>query len=240
MIHGVLDILMKNRYLHQLMAKVAIKLGELYNYNLCEISARCLPAFSGNPKGLTIELPRKITNPERITIGSNVSLGPGCLLMALTQYPGAWMKSPDRKVETQYFDSRITIGDNVTATERLQVAACDEVIIGNDVMFASNVHINDSLHGYGRTDLPYKYQPLQGIAPIKIGHGCWIGQNVVILPGVEVGELSIIGANSVVTRNIPARTIAAGSPARVIKEWDEERGIWVKCWKGVDSRVGGQ
>lgn len=238
MTHGILNIFMKNRYLHQLMEKLSIKLGMLYNKNLHAISCRSLPAFAGNPSGLTIELPRNIANPERITIGCNVSLGPGCMLMAIKQYPGAWMKSPGIEVETQYFDSRIIIGDNVTATERLQVASCAEVIIGNDVMFASNVHINDSLHGYGRTDVPYKYQPLQGIAPIKIGHGCWIGQNVVILPGVEVGDLSIIGANSVVTRNIPARVIAAGSPARIIKEWDGESESWVKCCKENDYRDG--
>jgi acetyltransferase-like isoleucine patch superfamily enzyme len=230
---------MKNRYLQKLMVKVAIKLGELYNKNLHAISARTLPVFAGDPRGLTIELPRKIANPERITIGCNVSLGPGCMLMAIAQYPGAWMKSPDREIETQYFDSRIIIGDNVTATERLQIASCAEVIIGNDVMFASNVHINDSLHGFRRTDLPYKYQPLQGIAPIRIGQGCWIGQNVVILPGVEVGELSIIGANSVVTRNVPARAIATGSPARVIKEWDEASENWIKCCKEDASMMVG-
>ena len=206
-----------------------IKLGELYHENLHAISAKTLPEFAGKPKDLTIGLPRNIFNPERITIGSNVSLGSGCMLMALGQYPGGWMKCLDGDAEIQHFDSKIVIGNNVSATERLQVAACAEVTIGNDVMFASNVHINDSLHGYARTDMPYKYQPLQGIAPIRIGDGCWIGQNVVIMPGVEIGELSIIGANSVVTRSVPARTIAAGSPARVIKKWDEQSKAWVKC-----------
>lgn len=226
---------MNNRFLQQFLERLSIKLGELYNKNLYVISARSLPEFAGNPKNLIIELPRKVANPERITIGSNVSLGPGCLLAAMTHYPTAWMKSPDRELETQQFDSRIIIGNNVTATERLQVAACSEVNIGNDVMFASNVHINDSMHGFGRTDLAFKYQPLQGIAPIKIGQGCWIGQNVVILPGVEVGEFSIIGANSVVTRDVPARTIAAGSPARAIKEWDDESGGWIRCSARDDS-----
>lgn len=220
---------MINGFLQQFLERLSIKLGELYNKNLHAVSARAMPAFAGNPQKLIIELPRKVANPERITIGSNVSLGPGCLLAAMTQYPTAWMKHPERELEIQRFDSRIIIGNNVTATERLQLAACSEITIGNDVMFASNVHINDSMHGYGRTDLAYKYQPLQGIAPIMIGQGCWIGQNVVILPGVEIGEFAIIGANSVVTRSVPARTIAAGSPARAIKEWDDASGDWVRC-----------
>lgn len=66
------------------------------------------------------------------------------------------------------------------------------------------------------------------IAPIKIGRGCWIGQNVVVMPGVTIGEMSIIGANSVVTSNIPERSIAMGTPARVMKRWDEQKKDWVK------------
>lgn len=227
-----------NNRLHQVLEKLIIKFGVLYNENIHAIAAKNLPVFGGNPRNLTIGLPRNIINPERITIGSNVSLGPGCMLMAVTHYPTVWMSSPGSEIEPQYFDSRIIIGDNVTATERLQVASCAEVTIGNDVMFASNVHINDSMHGYGRADLPYKYQPLQRIAPIKIGQGCWIGQNVVILPGVDVGEFSIIGANSVVSGDIPAKSIAAGSPARIIKEWDDESESWVRCCEKKNTRVG--
>jgi acetyltransferase-like isoleucine patch superfamily enzyme len=94
-------------------------------------------------------------------------------------------------------------------------------------MFASNVHITDGLHGYENANEPYKYQKLFRIAPIRIKRGCWIGQNVVILPGVTIGELTIIGANSVVTKNIPDRCIAVGAPAKVIKTWDENTQRWV-------------
>jgi acetyltransferase-like isoleucine patch superfamily enzyme len=65
------------------------------------------------------------------------------------------------------------------------------------------------------------------IAPIVIKRGCWIGQNVVVMPGVTIGELSIIGANSVVIGNIPPRSIAVGAPARVIKTWDATARAWV-------------
>ncbi|WP_367115075.1 hypothetical protein [Thiocapsa sp.] len=62
--------------------------------------------------------------------------------------------------------------------------------------------------------------------PIRIGLGSWIGQNVVIMPGVSIGTCTIVGANSVVTRNLPSRAIAVGAPARVVKLWSDEREEW--------------
>jgi hypothetical protein len=76
-------------------------------------------------------------------------------------------------------------------------------------------------------DEPYKHQPILCVAPIVIKRGCWIGQNVVILPSVTIGELSIVGANSVVTKNVPARSIAIGTPARVIRKWEEATHMWI-------------
>jgi lipopolysaccharide O-acetyltransferase len=68
---------------------------------------------------------------------------------------------------------------------------------------------------------------LQRISPVLIKQGCWIGQNVVILPGVTIGELAIIGANSVVTTSVPDRCIAVGVPAKVIKEWNKDIEGWI-------------
>ena len=72
------------------------------------------------------------------------------------------------------------------------------------------------------------------IAPICIKRGCWIGQNTVISSGVTIGELSIIGANTVVNRDISARSIAVGSPAKVIKQWNEKEQRWVDV-DGADA-----
>ena len=65
-------------------------------------------------------------------------------------------------------------------------------------------------------------------APVEIGDRVWIGENAVILAGVSVGSGSIIGANSVVTKSVPDRCIAAGAPAQVVKVWDETTRQWVK------------
>jgi acetyltransferase-like isoleucine patch superfamily enzyme len=162
-------------------------------------------------------------------LGDDIWLGPGSFLNAITQYPTVSMQHPDlaRRGAVQTFNPKIVIGNRVTATAGLQIAAHAEIVIEDDVLFASNINLTDGFHGYEHANEPYKYQPIFNIAPIVIKQGCWIGQNVVISPGVTIGELSIIGANSVVTRSIPPRSIALGAPAKVVKQWDEKTEQWV-------------
>jgi acetyltransferase-like isoleucine patch superfamily enzyme len=187
-----------------------------------------LPQFANSPRNLKIELPRTIVHPERIYIGDDVWLGPGCLLCPVSVFPSLPFWPRDRKPTfVQRFDPKIIIGNRVVATGYLTLGAHQEIRIEDDVMFAANVHLTDALHGFETADEPYKYQAMFRNAPIVIKRGCWIGQNVVILPGVTIGELAIVGANSVVTRDIPARSIAVGAPARVIKSWDATIRAWV-------------
>ncbi len=214
------------RLARRMVRKFSIKLGILiHNFN-ADIAKATLPKFGSTPKNLTISLPRRLINPEYMFLGDNISLGPGSFLFACTHYPSISMKHPKEHQVTQKFTPRISIGDRVTATADLQIAATNEITIEDDVMFASNINITDGLHGYENANEPYKYQKIFRIAPIRIKQGCWIGQNVVILPGVTIGELTIVGANSVVTKNLPDRCIAVGSPAKVIKKWDETTQKW--------------
>ena len=101
-----------------------------------------------------------------------------------------------------------------------------EIIIEDNVLFAANVFISDGFHGYDRIDVPYKDQAMINLERVVIGEGCWIGQNVVIMPGVTIGKFTIIGANSVVSKQIPEYSIAVGNPARVIKKWNFETMTW--------------
>ena len=185
-----------------------------------------LPRFANNPKNLKIELPRRLFDTHRIYIGDDVSIGPGALLIPLTFYPTPIMSHPEMKHDVQTFNPKIVIGNRVTSTGMLTISAMQEVTIEDDVMFALNVLVSDGMHGFEHANEPYKYQKMCKIASVLIKRGCWIGQNVVIMPGVTVGELSIIGANSVVTKSIPDRCIAIGAPARVIKQWDEAAQRW--------------
>ena len=192
-----------------------------------EIANATLPEFANNPQRLRIARPRRIINPEYMFLGDNINIGPGSLLMAVKEYPGSFAKHPEKELVNQKFTPRISIGNRVTATANLQIAAHSDIVIEDDVLFASNINITDALHGYKHANEAYKYQPLFRIAPILIGKGCWIGQNVVVLPGVTIGIRSIVGANSVVTKSIPAQCIAVGAPARVTKKWDNESKQWV-------------
>jgi acetyltransferase-like isoleucine patch superfamily enzyme len=216
-----------NRLAKKLIRYLMIKLG-IGIYEFRDVIAReTLPRFANEPRNLIIELPRRIRNPQRIFLGDDISFGPGSLLLATTQYPGSSMRSPEKKQPIQNFNPKIIIGDRVTSTADLQIAAVDEIIIEEDVMFASNVHINDSLHGYDNATEAYKFQKLFRVAPILIKKGCWIGQNVVILPGVTIGKFSIVGSNSVVTNSLPDQCIALGNPAKVIKRWDDSSQKWL-------------
>jgi acetyltransferase-like isoleucine patch superfamily enzyme len=210
------------------MKRFIKRLGVAVFNRLAQWSEAGLPEFATHPKNLTILPPRTIVDPGFMHIGDDVWLGPGATLLAITRLPGepllpADMVPPFR----QAFEPRIMIGNRVTSTGSLTIGAHKEITIEDDVMFATNVMLSDALHGYETPQTPYKYQPMTRIEPIVIKRGCWIGQNVVIMPGVTIGELSIIGANSVVTKNIPARSIAAGSPARVIKTWDAVGHGWI-------------
>jgi acetyltransferase-like isoleucine patch superfamily enzyme len=185
-----------------------------------------LPEFGNQPSHLTIELPWRILNPKKIFVGDHVWLGPGCFINASARYPGVANQHPQTPYPVEEFDSRVVIGDRVTSTGGLQIGAICEVVIEDDVLFAANVFVSDSSHGYERADIPYKYQRLTRAAPVRIKKGSWIGQNVVILSGVTIGEQAIVGANSVVAESIPDRCIAVGSPARVVKVWSETSHEW--------------
>jgi len=187
-----------------------------------------LPRFKNAPSGLVIDRPRKIAHPALISIGDNVWLGPGSWLIPITRYPTKKMSRTDDVRNRQTFNPCIEIGNNVTATANLQVFSQQRVTVEDDVMFASNVFINDGSHGFQNGARAYKDQPIFRIRPVRIGRGCWIGQNVVIMPGVTIGAFSIIGANSVVTRDIPSSCIAVGSPAVVKKRWSQSRNEWVR------------
>jgi acetyltransferase-like isoleucine patch superfamily enzyme len=209
-----------------LRRRVALRLALLVRSAEGEVDRLSLPRFANAPANLRIDTPRRIVNPACISIGDDVSLGPGCLLNAIRRYPGAFMAgAPD--VERQDFEPSIRIGHRVSATGYLTIGAVDAVVIEDDALLASHIFIGDNLHGTDRIDLPYKYQPLARIAPVTIGRGCWIGEHVVILPGVTVGEFAIVGANSVVTDSIPPRSVAVGAPARVIRRWSDQEAGWV-------------
>jgi len=224
------------KILRRINRRAAVCVGAWLLRELPAISKAMLPKFANEPLDLVIEWPWRISHPEAIYFGNNVWLGPGSFLTAVSSYPTPSLKHPQRTVESKFYKGEIHFGDRVTCSGGLIIGAANEVRIGDDVLLSSNVTILDNLHGYESMELPFKYQPLEKIAPVHIGAGSWIGQNAVILPGVTIGEMAVIGANSVVTHAVPPHSIAAGAPARVIKSWNEKAGEWRAC-KGVARRA---
>lgn len=131
---------------------------------------------------------------------------------------------------------QVQFGDNVEVGDYVHIGAVKNVIIGNNVLMGSKVYISDHDHGIyrgapehvsGPTEI--QSQKILQILPVKIGNNVWLGENVCVLKGVEIGENSIIGAASVVTKSIPANSIAMGSPARVVKQYDFNLKEWISC-----------
>jgi len=100
----------------------------------------------------------------------------------------------------------------------LTILDANEVSFGDDVLIAPNCSFYTATHPI---DVQFRKQGLEYAKPIKIGNNVWIGGNVVVLPGVTIGDNSVIGAGSVVTKDIPANVVAVGNPCREIRKIDE-------------------
>lgn len=112
----------------------------------------------------------------------------------------------------------IHFGKNIYANYNLTVVDDTHVYVGDYTMFGPNVTIATAGHPI-ETDLRQK--GYQYNIPVRIGKNCWIGAGVVLLPGVTVGDNTVIGAGSVVTRDIPANVVAVGNPCHILREIGE-------------------
>ena len=101
------------------------------------------------------------------------------------------------------------------------------VSIGHHVMTAQNVVMSGLNHGISDVNTPFRYQPCTS-ALISIGEASWIGANSVITAGVSIGKYSVVAAGSVVTKDIPDYSIAAGNPAKIIKQFNHQTKEWEK------------
>lgn len=124
------------------------------------------------------------------------------------------------------YGENIKLGENFFANYNCTILDCAEVVIGNNVMFAPNVSLFTAAHPI---DPAKRNSGIEFALPITIGNNVWIGGNTVVMPNVRIGDNVVIGAGSVVTRDIPDNSIAAGNPCRVLRTLnDDDRRYYFK------------
>lgn len=120
----------------------------------------------------------------------------------------------------------VTIGKGCKLNWGTQIESMSEVFIGDYVLIAPNVHITDRNHEYKDISIPIIKQGWFSNGVVKIDDGCWIGINTVIIGPVHIGRNCVIGANSVVTKDIPDYSVSVGNPARIIRRYNFETQLW--------------
>lgn len=167
-------------------------------------------------------LPVDIRGRKHIKWGSNFIMGFGCRMEA---YP-------------ENGEIVLHIGDNVQFQDAVHITARSRVVIGNDVLMASKIYISDCSHGeYSGSEMDSSPLLRPGSRPLSskdvvIGDRVWLGEFVSVLPGVTIGEGTIVGSNSVVSKDLPANVIAVGIPAKPIKRFNFDSERWELIPKG--------
>nr|WP_082586722.1 DapH/DapD/GlmU-related protein [Flavobacterium sp. Root935] len=156
-----------------------------------------------------IRYPMYLTGGEYIKIGNNFDCDQRLRLDAIDNFLG------------EKFCPEIIIGNNVSIQKDCHIGAINKIILGDNVLLASKVYISDHSHGEITKEailLPPSKRKLYSKGPVIIEDNVWLGENVVVLPGVTIGENTVVGANAVVTKSIPKNSVVGGNPARVIRE----------------------
>ena len=169
--------------------------------------------FKSFGKKSSIFSPLYLDGTKNISIGSYVNI----------QYK-TWLAALPLTGEKK---CQLHIGDGSSIGNFNHIYATKEIIIGKNVLTADKVYISDNIHGYGNINMPIKEQQVIQKNGVYIGDDSWIGENVSII-GASIGKHCVIGANSVVTKNIPNYCVAAGIPAKIIKRYNPSSNIWEK------------
>ena len=184
----------RSKYLSRVLKTNPLELLRLLSIALTTAKYRYLVRCAG--KGTVVGTGTEIIN------SANVSIGRDCLLQ-----DSIYLRAGT--------DGRIVLGDRVAINSFAKIFGHGSVEIADDAQLGPCTLITTTDHNiYGSLEASFK--------KVTIGKRAWIGANVTILPGVAIGDYAVIGAGSVVTRDIPARCIAVGVPARVIKTLDGE------------------
>lgn len=161
------------------------------------------PRFREFGKGALVAChTRQLRGLERVEVGEGSVFGEGLIL-------------------TTWQQGTVRVGRNCHFGFSNQLTASNNITIGNALLTGANVLISDNAHGRSVLSdmmIPPLERPIYSKGPVVIGDNVWLGQNVCVLAGVTIGDGAIVAANSVVTHDVPAFCIVAGSPAIVVKQ----------------------
>lgn len=170
------------------------------------------------PNARIIRFPIDIRNKKNIDLGKNLTTGIGCRIEGFPISDAC--------------EVVLKFGENVQMNDYVHITAAKSVEIGDNVLMASKIYISDCSHGSYLGDSndssPFTSpiaRPLS-VKPVKIENNVWLGEFVSVLPGVTIGQGTIVGANSVVSKSLPPNVIAVGSPAKPIKKFNFETNQW--------------
>jgi acetyltransferase-like isoleucine patch superfamily enzyme len=158
--------------------------------------------------GVVINRPRFVHLGDHVRIKRNTSIN---------------LHPKDKKSK----EGLLFVGNDVIISEGCIISACHRIVIEDHVGISPYVMIIDNSRKPGDISLPSKEQPIE-TGYVHIGADSWIAYNACILPNVTIGRHCIIGALSVVNKDIPPYSVALGTPARVVKRFDFEKRKWVK------------
>lgn len=161
-----------------------------------------------------IKSPFFLTGGKNISIGENFCCNENVVIECINKHGN------------DFFNSQIIIGNNCFLNRGTHLSSCNKIIIGDNSVVGSYVSIIDNNHGANESIAEMMTHPLDrklySKGPIIIGKNVWICDKAVILGGVTIGDGSVIGANAVVTKNIPPYSIVGGAPARIIKSLNND------------------
>jgi acetyltransferase-like isoleucine patch superfamily enzyme len=163
--------------------------------------------------GARVSPPFRFSGLHQISLGENVMVHRDC-----------WIQVVPRHANDKA--ARLVIKSHAGIGMGAHISAADEIVIEQYVLLGRNVYISDHAHAYENITLPISQQGINRIAPVTIGRETWLGENVVVLPGVTIGKHCVIGANSVVNSSVPDFSVAVGAPARVVKQYNNSTGRW--------------
>jgi acetyltransferase-like isoleucine patch superfamily enzyme len=164
-------------------------------------------AFASFGSGSVLQLPIRLAGEARIAIGADVFVGAGSWLQTLGEGGMA---------------VKLQIGDGTSIAGNCVLSAARSVRLGKRVLLARNVYISDHIHAYRDQGKAVMDQGLERVEAVHIEDGAWLGQNVVVCPGVRIGKGAVVGANAVVLDDIPDFSLAVGAPASVVRRFADE------------------